>query len=129
MSHLQGQGCPFCNESKGEALVDNILKSSNVNFIRQYKFTDCTNKKEGRFCRKLPFDFYIPESNTCIEYDGIQHFQSVSNFGGDEMFEQVKRKDEIKNQYCEENGIKLIRIPYTMKNEDIEPYILQELGS
>ena len=128
MSHLQGQGCPFCNESKGEALVDSILKSSNINFIRQYKFTDCTNKKEGRFCRKLPFDFYIPELNTCIEYDGIQHFQSVLNFGGDEMFEQVKIKDEIKNQYCEENGIKLIRIPYTMKMEDIEPYILKELG-
>ena len=52
----------------------------------------------------------------------------VSTFGGVEAFERQKKRDKIKNQYCKKNGIKLIRIPYTMKKEEIEPYILKELG-
>jgi hypothetical protein len=63
--------------------------------------------------------------NVAIEYDGQQHHVPV---WGEEGFEKVKRNDKIKNQYCKKNGIKLIRIPYTMKKEEIEPYILKELG-
>ena len=127
-AHLKGQGCPICQESTGEKLVTAILEKQEVNFIKQHKFVDCTNKKEGRFCRKLSFDFYIPELNTCIEYDGRQHFEPIIGLGGEEAFKNQKIRDKIKNQYCEENGIKLIRIPHTMKKEDVEPYILQELG-
>ena len=127
-NHLMGQGCPICQESKGEKIVSVILEKQGVNFIKQHKFADCTNKKEGRLCRKLPFDFYIPELNTCIEYDGRQHFEPIIGLGGEEAFNNQKIRDKFKNQYCEENGIKLIRIPYTINMEDIEPYILQELG-
>ncbi len=127
-AHLLGQGCPICQESSGERLVNNILVSNNVKFIRQYKFIDCTNKKKGKGCRKLPFDFYIPTFNTCIEYDGRQHFDPNAFFKGQEGLEKQQFIDGLKDEYCEENGIKLIRIPYTMKKEDIEPYILQELG-
>jgi very-short-patch-repair endonuclease len=83
------------------------------------------SSKTGKFCVKLPFDFYVPSTKTVIEYDGQQHFVPV---WGQESFENVQRTDKIKNQYCKKNGIKLIRIPYTMKKEEIEPYILKELG-
>lgn len=127
-AHLSGQGCPYCNESKGESLIDKILKLNSIEFIRQHKFIDCTNQIIGKYCRKLPFDFFIPSMNTCIEYDGIQHFQPVDNFGGEESFLLVKKKDKLKDQYCDKNGIKLIRIPYTMSPEEIETFLLMELG-
>ena len=127
-AHLRGQGCPVCQESTGEKLIDSILTKQKIKFSKQHKFLDCTNKKEGRFCRKLPFDFYIPSKNICVEYDGIQHFKAIDIFGGDETFENQKKRDELKNQYCKKKGIKLIRIPYTMKKEVIEPYLLKELG-
>jgi hypothetical protein len=126
--HLKGVGCPHCSESKGEKLVSEILKKNKISFLRQHRFGDCTNNKQGKFCVKLPFDFYLPNKNICIEYDGKQHFQPVNMFGGDESFEGQVLRDKIKDQYCKKNGIKLIRIPYTMKKEEIEPYILKELG-
>jgi hypothetical protein len=127
-AHLRGQGCPICQESTGEKLIASILEKKKIRFSKQHKFVDCTNKKEGKFCRKLPFDFYIPSKNVCVEYDGRQHFMAIDTFGGEEAFKTQKIRDKIKNQYCEKNGIKLIRIPYTMKKEEIEPYILKELG-
>jgi hypothetical protein len=103
-----------------------------VNFLklvlclsRQKTFSDCTNTLLGISCRKLPFDFYLPEKNTLIEFDGQQHFTPV---WGKEALEKIQRTDSLKNQYCKKNGIKLIRISYTMKKEEIEPYILKELG-
>jgi hypothetical protein len=127
-NHLANKGCAKCNESHGEKFVSNLLTSNKINFTTQHKFVDCTNKSKNGYCRKLPFDFYIPELNTCIEYDGQQHFEPLNIFGGNETFENQKKRDKIKNQYCKKNGIKLIRIPYTMKKEEIEPYILKELG-
>ena len=127
-NHLMGQGCPSCQQSKGETFVLSILENHKIQYQKQYKFGNCTNKKIGKGCRKLPFDFYIPNFNTCIEYDGRQHFEPSSFFKGEDALKKQQLLDEIKNQYCEENGIKLIRIPYTMKKKDIEPYILSELG-
>jgi Zn finger protein HypA/HybF involved in hydrogenase expression len=128
LNHLNGAGCPSCNESKGEKLINKILVQNNIELIRQKRFIDCTNQLKGRSCNQLPFDFYLPNLNTCIEYDGEQHFKPVIRFGGEDGFIRVQKSDKLKNQYCKKNGIKLIRIPYTMKKEDIEPYILQELG-
>lgn len=50
--------------------------------------------------------------NICIEYDGEQHFHSVEFFGGNDRFLKVKKNDEIKNSYCKQNGIRLIRVRY-----------------
>jgi len=123
--HLNGVGCPVCNESKGERLIDNILTKHNVERVRQKRFLDCTNKPtKGKQCVTLPFDFYLPNLNTIIEFDGQQHFKPV---WGEDNFKKLQRLDKIRNQYCKKNGIKLIRIPYTMKTEEIEPYILKEL--
>ena len=128
-NHLNGAGCPSCKESKGEKLLSELLKNLNILFERQKTFIDCTNEPGiGVQCKKLPYDFYIPSMNAVIEYDGEQHFMPVTAFGGQPAFERLQRLDKIRNQYCKKNGIKLIRIPYTMNKEEIEPYILKELG-
>ena len=105
-NHLKGQGCPICQESKGEIEISKILSDMNISFINQYKFISCTNK------RQLPFDFYLPHLNICIEYDGEQHFREIKKYGGKKGLETRQKNDEIKTTFCKENNIKLIRIKY-----------------
>jgi hypothetical protein len=126
--HLGGQGCPVCKQSKGEKLLADLLNKNNIKYNRQHKFKDCTNNKFGKSCKKLSFDFYLPEYNTCLEYDGEQHFRPVGLWGGLKGFENTQRLDNIKNDYCLKNNIKMIRVPYTIKNNDVELYIKKELG-
>lgn len=115
-----GVGCSKCIQSKGELMIESVLNNGKVAFINQYRFNDCILKKP------LPFDFYLPELNVCIEYDGIQHFEPVSVFGGEEEFGRVRVRDKIKDEYCNKNGIKLIRIPY-WEFENIENILINEL--
>jgi len=107
-SHMNGQGCPSCKETKGEKYIKNYLIENNIYFIKQYRFNDCRN------IYPLPFDFYLPEYNMCIEYDGEQHFKSVKQFGGDEGLKETIKRDKIKTDYCLENNINLIRIVYNI---------------
>jgi len=127
-SHLGGQGCPVCSESRGEKLVSLILQDLGIPFSRQAKFKDCTNLKTGRYCRKLPFDFYLPTFNSVIEFDGIQHYREVGFWGGNKSLQTQQTRDQIKNQYCKDKGIKMIRIPYTMDKENIPSFIKDKLG-
>ena len=103
---LQGTGCPICNISHGEKEILTYLNKINVNFIPQHTFDDCKNKK------LLPFDFYLPEYNLCIEYDGIQHYEPVEYFGGTDKLQKYQHNDSIKNNYCMLNKINLLRIKY-----------------
>lgn len=111
--HTQGSGCPNCKKSKGELSIRNWLTSKNINFEEQRRFAECRHKRE------LPFDFYLPEKNLCIEYDGIQHFRPYSWTSKESdvimnnNFSELQLKDSIKTEYCQENNIKLIRIKYT----------------
>jgi very-short-patch-repair endonuclease len=119
-SHMSGSSCPNCRESKGERQISLYLNSNNIEHIRQYKFNNCKNKYP------LPFDFYLVKYNICIEFDGIQHFKSMDFFGGDDGYEYLKINDNIKDKFCLENNIKLIRIPYyDIKN--IEKILKNEL--
>lgn len=111
--HLSGCGCTKCNSSKGENLIERILIENNIKYIKEKKFENC------RYKRALKFDFYIPNENTCIEYDGIQHFYPIRYFGGKKSFELQKTKDSIKKDFCLNEGIKLIRIKYDMTNDEI----------
>ena len=120
-SFQRGQRCFVCNQPKGEVEIAKILKKLNIRFIPQYRFDDCKYKY------KLPFDFYLPDFNTCIEFDGKQHFIPVKYFGGEEGFKERKRRDELKNKYCKENDIKLIRIPYN-SFKDIKNILLKNLN-
>lgn len=99
-----------CQKSKGEELVSHILSDLNINFIQQCKFDDCINPKTNF---KLSFDFYLPQYNCCIEYDGIQHFKPVEEWGGLKTFQEGQKRDKIKNEFCLSRHIQLIRIPYT----------------
>ena len=102
-NHMRGNGCPLCDESKGERCVERYLIDNNIIFERQKKFKDCKNK------RLLSFDFYLPNYNLCIEYDGAQHFIEVLNWNN---LDYTKENDEIKNNFCLKNDINLYRISY-----------------
>lgn len=109
-SHKSGSGCPKCSISKGEQSIMNFLNKNNIKYETQYKFEDCLSQT---LQKKLSFDFYLFEKNMCIEYDGIQHFEPIDKWGGLDRFEKQTLNDKIKNEYCENNEIKLLRIPYT----------------
>ena len=99
-----------CLKSKGELKISNILKDNNIRYIRQKEFDNCINPKTGA---KLKFDFYLPDYNICIEYDGEQHFcYSNSGWNTEENHKKVVYSDSIKNKYCQNFNIKLIRISY-----------------
>lgn len=108
--HLSGSGCPVCKESKGEAIISKYLTENNIKHIRQHRFKDCKYKKP------LPFDFYLPNHNTCVEYQGEQHFRPTTHWGGETEFKNVVKRDKIKMEYCLDNNIPLIKINY---NDDI----------
>jgi len=117
--HLSGQGCPNCSESVGESKIRVWLEAHNILFSQEHIFNTCKN------IRPLPFDFYIPSHNTCIEFDGKQHYTPI-NFTGhktkhqlQESFNIIQYHDNIKTTYCYDNNIRLIRIPYfSIKNID-----------
>jgi len=110
-THLRGAGCPICKSSRGENEVRLFLENNNVEFEPQKTFEDCKN------LNYLPFDFYLPEYNMCIEYDGMQHFKPIQFFGGEKALKLTKDHDKIKSKYCKDNNIKLLRIKY---NENVE---------
>lgn len=104
--HCGGSGCPNCNTSKGENKTKKLLKERGVTFKQQHSFDGCRNTLP------LPFDFYLPEHNICIEYNGKQHYEPVKYFGGEKTFKQQKKRDKIKSDYCKSNNIQLISIRY-----------------
>lgn len=120
---LSGHGCPKCSESQGEKQIALWLQEHYIENIPQKRFEDC------RDIYTLPFDFYLPDTDTCIEYQGEQHYRPV-NFGGisDEEaydnFMKTQHHDEIKRNYCAENNIQLICIPYW---EDADNYLNKNL--
>ena len=114
--HTMSCGC--LNKSKGEMYIEEILKDNNIDYIPQKRFDDCKDEKT------LPFDFYLPQYNVCIEYDGSQHFEPVQYWGGEKRFKELVLHDLIKDTYCKSNDIKLIRIPYTLKKDDIYNIII-----
>ena len=121
------EGCPDCKKYTGEAVVEKFLIDCGINYISQYKFDNCKNK------RCLPFDFYLPYYNTCIEYDGIQHYEpkqiarKMSKEVAYKSYIQTKHNDLIKNEYCKKHCILLIRIPYwELEDENIEYYLFDK---
>jgi hypothetical protein len=103
--HVKGIGCPTCQNSIGENKIKKYLRDNNILFIPQKRFENCKDK------RPLPFDFYLPEYNLCIEYDGKQHY--IPNTFYSKNFNEIKKRDKIKSDFCEvSENPKLIRIPY-----------------
>lgn len=96
-----GRGCPICRESKGEIAIRRFLTKNKIEFIPQKKFKDCF------YIRNLPFDFYLPNYNVCIEFNGRQHYEPVIAFGGESEFNEIKKRDLVKKEFCYNNKIKL----------------------
>lgn len=103
--------------SIGERIVDEFLTKNGINFKREKTFEGCFVEKNGK-CFKLKYDFYLPEKNILIEYDGIGHYKPVDRFGGQEGFATRRMYDFIKNKFAESQNMKLIRIPYTVRTID-----------
>jgi len=103
-SHMSGVGCPNCNDSHGERKVFDFLVKNNISFEKQKAFDGCVHKY------RLRFDFYLPKHNICIEYDGEQHYIPVDKWGGKEKLDLIIKRDQIKNEFCKKNKIKLIRL-------------------
>jgi len=122
---IWGQGCPMCSSkitSYGEKAIIKFLQNSNIEFEMQKTFDDCKDKA------KLKFDFYIPEYNMCIEFQGRQHSQHIKYFGSFESFLAGIKRDSIKRKYCEQNNIILVELHCTTnrqrQNQSID-YILK----
>ena len=104
-----------CNKtSLLEQWTASALKDLDLKYIREYSFDDCTN------VFKLRFDFYLPDYNTLIECQGKQHYEPVSIFGGEDAFKDQVKRDEIKKEYCNDNNIQLIEIPYYFNKDRIK---------
>lgn len=119
--HLSGSGCPKCVSNVPIKKLMNVLERHNYNFSLEKTFPDCVSN----LGRKLRFDIYVPSLNLCIEYDGPHHFYPIRYAGYIESDEQQNNRlyiqqqnDDIKNKYCNDNNIELIRIPYTTKHPD-----------
>lgn len=106
-----------CKESTGEQRIRKFLEFNNIEFIQEKRFNDC------RDIKPLPFDFYLPQYNLIIEFDGKHHFEDTG-FCNHEI---TKKHDEIKNQYCQSHNIDLLRIPYWEGN-NIENIISDKLN-
>jgi hypothetical protein len=125
-------GCPICGkkESRGESNVISVLSELGYDVSKQKSFDGCFGYGGKRYCDKLKFDAYVIKNDgteVCIEYDGIQHFEPVEFFGGEEGFKSLQERDDIKTNYCKENNIDLIRIPY-WEEKNIKSILTSELG-
>lgn len=111
----RGFYCPVCKSSYGVRKIIEYLTKNNIDFIREYEFDECKN------IRKLPFDFYLPKLNACIEFDGDHHDRVLYHWGGEVRFNEVQKRDSIKNNFCKNNNIPLLRIKDKHKDniEDI----------
>lgn len=118
----RGSGCPKCNKSNGEKRISKFLDENNITYTPQYRFQNCRN------ILPLPFDFYLLDYKTLIEYQGLQHYKEVNNdfFGTKVNLAERQRLDKIKSDYCFSNNIPLLIIPYR-DFDNIENILSKEL--
>lgn len=118
--HYRGSGCPKCQSSRGENSVRLILQGLGIKFKEQKTF-------EGlKYRSKLKCDFYIPSSKTVIEYNGLQHYEPISVFGGLKGLQETQKRDVLKCDFLAKNNIKLIVVRYD--TDDIELYLKEKLN-
>ena len=122
-----GCGCPYLTTYKGEEYIKQYLQKNNIVFNTQQKFSDLLGTGDGQ----LSYDFSIPDEKygyILIEYNGIQHYEAVDYFGGEEQFKKQKEHDKRKRDYAKKHGYKLITVKYTYDTyESVEEYLDNEL--
>jgi len=100
--HYRGSGCPQCLSSKGETVIRNILTRVGVKFEEQKKFKGMAHKGS------LRCDFYLPNLNCVIEFNGKQHYEPIELFGGVEGLKRTQIRDAVKYEFLERKGIDLL---------------------
>ncbi len=114
---LRGKGCPRCSlhQSSYMNMVETYLSQMGITFEKEKRFEDC------KYIRSLPFDYYIPSLNCCIEVDGEFHYErGYRGLNIHSEYYNVKQRDKVKDDFCEKNKIKLIRLPYYEKENFLE---------
>lgn len=111
-------GCPRCNSSKGEMAIMRYLDSHDIRYVYDKACLD--------FLGKLRPDFYLPDYRMIIEYDGLQHFEPVDRFDGEEGLKETQERDNIKESLCQDNNVKVLRISY-IEYKDIEDILEENL--
>jgi hypothetical protein len=128
---LWGIGCPICSSSKGEKYCSNILKNNSIEYISQHSFNDLKSDSN----MPLRFDFLVKDETQTyciIEIDGIGHRKPIkfnnemSEEDSIKKFELIHYHDKLKNEYCKNKNINLIRIAYTGKNFEEMKIILEK---
>ena len=100
-----------------EKRIEKFLISNNIDYICEKTFDDCKNVSF------LHFDFYLPKLNLIIEFDGPFHTKPIY---GEDVLKKVKINDQIKNKYCKDNNINLLRISY-LNLKNIEEILSEEI--
>lgn len=123
--HKSSCGC--LKKSLGEYTIEKILKENNKQFITQYHNNNCRYPDTNYYAY---FDFYV-ENKYIIEFDGEQHysaycFNGISNIDAQKQFQKTKQHDKYKNDWCKQNNIPIIRIPYTkLRSLTIQDLLLE----
>ena len=100
--HTQSCGC--ISSSIGELNIQKILLENNIEFYKEFIFNDLPKRR---------FDFYLPQLNRLIEFDGIQHFKFTKNWNNSDIdFKLSQQRDQEKNEYAFSHNISVVRIPY-----------------
>lgn len=102
--HLRGRGCPICGQIHTSAdKIAEWLKDNGIEFVREKMFSWLNAQR---------LDFYLPEYNMAIEYQGEQHFKPVKYFGGEKRFLDRKERDNRKKVLCNKNGIDILYVSF-----------------
>lgn len=116
-------GCPKCSVSDGERKMLMLLDEFGIKYETQYSLDNCRN------ILPLKFDAFNVENNIAFEYNGEQHYKKVvlkHHFISDDELASIKKRDKIKDDFCKENNINLIVVPYWEKN-NMKNYLISEL--
>ena len=117
--HTRSCGC--FNSSYGEKQIEMLLIKHNIQFEKEKSFSDLKYEQNNSRPR---FDFFV-NNQYIIEYDGIQHFISNGGWNTENAVKLNKKRDKIKNNYCFQNNIPIIRIPYYHQNIVLEDLLLE----
>jgi rubrerythrin len=110
IDHIRGRGCPKCKQSRLEEKIELFLIKNKIEYVTEY---------HAKWLDSLTLDFYLPQHNIAIECQGIQHFQPIKQFGGEESFQKTLERDKKKQFLCETNNVQLLYFGDKKHNENI----------
>ena len=114
--------------SRGEIKICDILDAAGLKYQEEYSFSDLVSSSG----RPLRFDFAVFDDDDnldfLIEYQGIQHYEPKSKFGGLQGLKKQQFNDMKKREYCKKHNINLVVIPYWDENRINYDYIMKAAG-